>query len=119
MDTLEAIHGLKWLAPNWNSYGAKAPDEPTVTRAVSYLAAVVRALGQAYAQPEVAPIPDPGIALIWRDRWRPEQAEAVEVLVTPERAEWVLLKEHRIVDHGAAHDPADFALNILKRHVSL
>jgi len=111
-----AIEGLRKLPANWNSYGATAPDDPTVVRALAYLMEVVRALGPAYGEPEVQPIPDPGVALIWRDRWHPEE---VEVLVTPTGAEWVLLKEHRIVDHGKALDPTGFSRNILKRHVSL
>jgi hypothetical protein len=117
MDTLTAIHSLKDLEPDWDSYGAKAPDEPTVSWACAYLAGVTRMLGAAYSQPTVQPVSDPGVSLIWQDRRH--GAEEVEVLVTRTGAEWILLKDHRIMDHGPAPDPETFAREILKRHVSL
>ena len=116
MDTYTAIEELKNLPTNWNSYGAQPPDETTLARALDYLERVINTLGLAYSQPAVEPIADPGVALIWRGRWSPEE---VEVLVTRAGAEWVVLKNHRVVKHGSAPDPVTFAREILKSHVSL
>jgi hypothetical protein len=98
MDTLTAIHRLKDLEPDWDSYGAVAPDEPTVERAVAYLRDVIKVLGNAYAQPEVRAIPDPGVSLTWRGR---SYDAEVKLLVTPTVVEWVQLKNRHIVDQGA------------------
>lgn len=116
MDTRAAIMELKNLRNDWNSYGAQPPDDATLTRTLEYLSSVTNTLGPAYGHPTVQPIADPGVALIWRDRWRPEE---VEVLVTRTGVKWVVLKDDRIVKHGSASDPAVFAREILKLHVSL
>lgn len=105
MDTLTAIDHLKKLEPGWDSYGADAPDEPTVERAGVCLRDVVGALGQAYGQPEVRAIPDPGVSLTWRDRWH--RAE-VKLLVTPAVVEWVQLKNRHIVEQGSITDTRQF-----------
>ena len=116
MDTWTAIEQLKNLRNDWNSYGAQPPDDAMLAKTREYLTAVTNTLGHAYSQPAVQPLADPGIALIWRDRWRPDE---VEILLTRTGAEWVLLRDHRIVKHGSASDPAVFAREVLKLHVSL
>jgi hypothetical protein len=100
-----AIQDLKKLSPDWNSYGAAAPDDRTVARALDCLDAITKALGQDYRQPEVRPIPDPGVSLTWRDRWRRGE---VKVLVTPTSAEWVQLKNRHIVEQGSLNDAQQF-----------
>jgi hypothetical protein len=116
MDTYTAIKELKYLPMDWDSYGAQPPDDATLARTLDYLTRVTNTLGPAYSQPVVQPIADPGVALIWRDHGRPEE---VEVLVTRAGAEWVILKDHRIVEHGSVSDPVVFAREILQSHVSL
>jgi hypothetical protein len=114
---LAAIEALRRLPANWDSYGAERPDESTLVRARDCLSSVINTLGYAYGEPAVQPLADPGVALIWRDRWR--TGGEVEVLVTPRSVEWVILRDQRVVKHGPIDDPAVFAREILKPNVSL
>lgn len=102
---VDMIERLKRLPHDWDSYGADAPDERTVARALDCLSNVVNTLGDQYAMPAVAPIADPGVSLTWRDRYHRGD---VKVLVTPATIEWVLLKNRHIVDHGAIADAQQF-----------
>jgi len=111
---MHAIQDLAKLPGNWNSYGAQAPAASTVARAMSCLETVREMLGPAYGEPEVQPTPDPGVALIWRGH---VHTSDIEILITPTSTEWVLLKNHRIVDRGLAPDAKEFSRDILAKFV--
>src|SRR5260370_26160205 len=113
---VDMIEGLKRLPHDWDSYGADAPDERTVARALSYLGGVISALGPAYGQPEIQPIPDPGVSMTWRSRWHPEE---VEVLGTPAGAEWALLSGHRGLGPGVRPHPARVHVGAHTTHAPL
>ena len=110
---MTAIDRLADLAEGWDSYEAPRIDEVARKVAKDCLHQVQRLLGAHYANPEVGPTPDGGVALIWRK----DRGSEIDLLCSPNGARYLVLSPHRQVvgQSGSFMDCGYFALQVLKR----
>lgn len=115
-DGFKAIDRLRELRAGWDSYAADRPGELALKHAKDCLLRVSQALGSAYVNPAVDPIPDPGVALVWRKKGHGE----VDALFCASTSRYIVIDSKReIVTKGELKNYETFALQVLKPFVSL
>jgi hypothetical protein len=115
-DGFKAIDRLRELRAGWDSYAADRPGALALKHARDCLSSVSQALGSAYVNPAVDPIPDPGVALVWRKKGHGE----VDALFSASTSRYVVIDSKReIVTKGELKNYETFALQVLKPFVSL
>jgi hypothetical protein len=115
-DGFKAIDRLRELRAGWDSYAADRPSELALKHAKDCLLSVSHALGSAYVNPAVDPIPDPGVALVWRKKGHGE----VDALFSASTSRYIVIDSRReIVTKGELKNYEIFALQVLKPFVSL
>jgi len=97
-----AIDKLKELQPDWDSYGAGAPNLMALEQAKNFVYDIARSLGPEYVSPIVGPTSDGGVALIWRKRGQPK----IEAFFSPEQGNrFVVLRDRKLLDKGTISNP--------------
>jgi hypothetical protein len=109
-EAVTAIDKLKELQPNWDSYGAGAPDLHAREQAKGFVYAVAEKLGPEYAHPRVGPTADGGVALIWRRPGHPK----VEVFFAPDGPRFAVMHARKLLDKGPVT-----SLTFLKQYLAL
>jgi hypothetical protein len=108
----KAIENLGELTAGWDSYDAEPIPEVARRRAIRCLMEVADSLGPAYAEPEVGPIPSPGVGLSWK---RPGLVE-VHALITSDSGRYLVLGcSGEQLASGPLTDYGTFARTILKK----
>jgi hypothetical protein len=113
---LAEIDKLGSLDPGWDSYDAESIPEEARTRARDCIRAVISQLGSSYADPVVGPTATPGVVLIWKAKGQGE----VHAIFSRDDAKYVVVgSDQGIRDRLPIHAYPDFALQVLKYHLSL